>query len=143
MPRLLSLLQDREFFVREVACFALGQLSEHCQPDILHYHSTVLPAVYLALEDEKHTVQSTACYVLEMFLENLQRETLRPFLQPLLMRLMALLSSPHKVLHTSSILTWRSNTLSQYSVSLVTYPLNTPLNTPSQHIISSCRSLKN
>jgi hypothetical protein len=97
MPRLLSLLQDPEYYVREVSCFALGQFSEHCQPDILHYHSTVLPVVFAALDDERHTVQSTACYVLEMFLENLQRETLRPFLQPLLMRLMALLSVPRKV----------------------------------------------
>ena len=120
MPRLLSLLQDREFYVREVACFALGQLSEHCQPDILHYHSTVLPTVYIALEDEKHTVQSTACYVLEMFLENLQRETLRPFLQPLLMRLMTLLSSPHKVLPT--LLNTHFNP-SQYSLNPSQYSL--------------------
>ena len=77
----------------QVACFALGQFSEHCQPDILHYHSTVLPVVFHALDDARETVQSTACYVLEMFLENLSRETLRPFLQPLLTRLMTKLTT--------------------------------------------------
>jgi hypothetical protein len=76
-----------------VASFALGQFAEHCQPDILHYHSTVLPVVFHALEDVQETVQSTSCYVLEMFLENLSRETLRPFLQPLLTRLMTKLTT--------------------------------------------------
>jgi len=77
----------------QVASFALGQFAEHCQPDILHYHSTVLPVVFHALEDVQETVQSTSCYVLEMFLENLSRETLRPFLQPLLTRLMTKLTT--------------------------------------------------
>lgn len=27
-----------------------GQLSEYCQPEILHYHQTVLPIVFGALE---------------------------------------------------------------------------------------------
>jgi hypothetical protein len=68
-----------------------GQLSEHCQPEILHYHQIILPALLAALDDPRHTVQTTSCYVLEMFCENLQRETLRPFLQPLLNKLGGLL----------------------------------------------------
>ena len=28
----------------------VGQLSEYCQPEILHYHQTVLPVVFGALE---------------------------------------------------------------------------------------------
>jgi hypothetical protein len=74
-----------------------GQFSEHCQPDILHYHQTVLPAVFQALDDSRYTVQTTSCYVLEMFCENLQPATLRPFLTPLLTRLAALLQSPQKL----------------------------------------------
>ena len=69
-----------------------GQFAEHCQPEILHYHGSVLPVVFQALEDAKHTVQGTSCYVLEMFCENLQPATLRPVLHPLLTRLAALLA---------------------------------------------------
>jgi importin-4 len=101
LPRLLESIQDPEYFVRECACFALGQLSEYCQPEILHYHQKVLPIVFGALEDPKHTVQTTTCYVLEMFCENLRPETLRPFLNPLLTRLATLLQSPQK--HTQEM----------------------------------------
>jgi HEAT-like repeat len=97
VPRLLALLQDSEHYVRECACFALGQFAEHCQPDILHYHESVLPVVFQALDDPKHTVQTTACFVAEMFVENLQKNTLRPFLHNLLLKLTSLLNSPKKV----------------------------------------------
>src|SRR5688572_12924297 len=39
LPRILSAAVDPEPLVRECACFCLGQLSEHCQPDILDYHA--------------------------------------------------------------------------------------------------------
>ena len=32
----------------------LGQLSEYCQPEILHYHQTVLPIIFQALEVRTH-----------------------------------------------------------------------------------------
>lgn len=96
LPRLLALVQDPEYYVRECACFALGQFSEHCQPDILHYNQTVLPVIFSALDDPRPTVQGTSCYVLEYFCESLQPETLRPYLNPLMNRLAALLQSPQK-----------------------------------------------
>ena len=96
LPRLLSSVQDPEFFVREAACFALGQFSEHCQPEILYFHQSILPVIFSALEDSRPTVQGTSCYVLEMFCENLQPDTLRPFLAPLMMKLSQLLQSQQK-----------------------------------------------
>jgi HEAT repeat len=39
VPRILTAAVDSEPLVRECACFCLGQLSEHCQPDILDYHA--------------------------------------------------------------------------------------------------------
>lgn len=96
LPRLLSAVQDPEYFVRESACFALGQFSEHCQPEILYYHQSVLPVVFVALEDSRPTVQGTSCYVLEMFCENLQPDTLRPFLPALVGKFSQLLLSPQK-----------------------------------------------
>ncbi|MGB4191691.1 MAG: hypothetical protein WBJ81_04000, partial [Rickettsiales bacterium] len=96
LPSLLRLVQDPEFYVRECACFALGQFSEHCQPDILHYNETVLPVIFQALDDPRPTVQGTSCYVLEYFCESLQPATLRPYLNPLMTRLAALLQSAQK-----------------------------------------------
>lgn len=96
LPRLLSLVQDPEFFVRECACFALGQFSEYCQPDILYHSSTILPAIFSALDDPLQSVQSTSCYVLEVFCENLQPQTLKPYLMPLMTKLAVLLQSSQK-----------------------------------------------
>ncbi|RYG70426.1 hypothetical protein EON64_00195 [archaeon] len=38
---LLTSLRDSLGFVRECACFALGQFAEHCTPDIYYYHAQV------------------------------------------------------------------------------------------------------
>src|SRR3546814_20457881 len=51
--------------------FCLGQLSEHCQPEILSYHEIMLPAAGQLIMDDRSTVQASACYVLEQFIENL------------------------------------------------------------------------
>lgn len=96
LPRLLQSVGDPEYYVRESACFALGQFSEYCQPEILYFHATILPVVFTALEDTRPTVQGTSCYVLEMFCENLQPDTLRPFLSALVGKLSQLLVSPQK-----------------------------------------------
>ena len=103
LPRLLASIQDPEYYVRECACFALGeqsymrpskliqfyvrtltflphvfqhiyfsyfcflfalgQLSEYCQPEILHYHQSVLPIVFQALEVRPDRI-IMKCYVL-------------------------------------------------------------------------------
>jgi hypothetical protein len=94
IPTLLDAVRSPEVFIRETACFAMGQFSEHCQPEILMFHSTVLPTIFMALDDPTTNVQGTSCYVLEMFCENLQPETLRPFLGPLMQKLVGLLQSP-------------------------------------------------
>lgn len=76
--------------------FLIGQFSEYCQPDILHYNEMVLPVIFKALDDPRPTVQGTSCYVLEYFCEGLQPETLRPYLNPLMHRLAALLQSQQR-----------------------------------------------
>jgi HEAT repeat protein len=96
LPKLLSSVQDPEYYVRESACFALGQFSEHCQPEILYFHQQILPTVFTALEDPRPAVQGTSCYVLEMFCENLEPDTLRPVLGALVNKLSQLLQSPQK-----------------------------------------------
>lgn len=96
LPILLKSVQDPEYYVRECACFALGQFSEYCQPEILHFNQMVLPVIFQALDDPRPTVQGTSCYVLEYFCENLQPETLKPFLTPLMTKLVMLLQSEQK-----------------------------------------------
>ena len=46
LPKLCQSTSDPEYFVRECACFALGQFSEHCQPDILYHHQDILRVIY-------------------------------------------------------------------------------------------------
>jgi importin-4 len=88
---------DPEYYVRESACFALGQFSEHCQPEILYHHQAILPVIFQSLIDERPTVQGTSCYVLENFCENLQPHTLQPFLPQLMERLGQVLSNRNKI----------------------------------------------
>lgn len=52
--------------------------------------------IFQALDDPRPTVQGTSCYVLEYFCESLQPATLRPYLNPLMTRLAALLQSAQK-----------------------------------------------
>ena len=73
--------------VRECACFCLGQLSEHCQPDILNYATQILPIIFTLLDDGSVAVQATSCYVLEMFCERLEPSAVRPVLDPLIRKL--------------------------------------------------------
>ena len=44
------ILKTTLFIFSSFLLFMPGQLSEYCQPEILHYHQTVLPIVFQALE---------------------------------------------------------------------------------------------
>jgi importin-4 len=96
MPLVFGAAGDPDAQVRECACFALGQLSEHCRPEILGYSEQILPIVFLLLDDATVTVQATSCYVLEMFCERLEPEAVRPLLDPLVRKLAAMLEATNK-----------------------------------------------
>jgi len=96
MPHVLNAAGDSDAQVRECACFALGQLSEHCQPEILSYSSKVLPIVFALLDDTTVSVQATSCYVLEMFCERLEPDGIRPLLDPLVRKLAGMLETTDK-----------------------------------------------
>lgn len=93
VPPLLQSCQDVDVKVKECACFALGQFSEHCQPEILHFHQVVLPAIASNMDCQEQNVLITSCYVMEMFSENLQPESLRPHLNNILNKLVNLLNN--------------------------------------------------
>ncbi|KOC63425.1 Importin-4 [Habropoda laboriosa] len=87
--------------VRNAALFALGQFSEHLQPDISHYSSELLPVLFEYLgqicahiKQEKKEPPSVdrMFYALEMFCENLN-ESLLPYLPTLMERLFEILNA--------------------------------------------------
>ena len=96
LPWILAGLADNEVKVREVACFALGQFAEHCQPNILKYSEGILPALYPLLHDPNITVQVTSCYVLEQFCERLEPKNIRSSLDALVQKLVQLLSTSQR-----------------------------------------------
>jgi hypothetical protein len=93
VPPLVLRMADTDSLVREIACFAVGQLAEHCQPEILHFHAQMLPAICQAIQDGEPMVAGIGAYCCEMYVEQLSAITLRPFLQPLLLGLGELLQS--------------------------------------------------
>eukprot|EP00640_Fibrocapsa_japonica_P000545 CAMPEP_0113942732 /NCGR_PEP_ID=MMETSP1339-20121228/8362_1 /TAXON_ID=94617 /ORGANISM="Fibrocapsa japonica" /LENGTH=1186 /DNA_ID=CAMNT_0000947279 /DNA_START=128 /DNA_END=3688 /DNA_ORIENTATION=- /assembly_acc=CAM_ASM_000762 len=92
VPLVLRGVSDQNCpLVREAGCFCLGQLSEHCQPEIFQFHAQILPCVFVNLDDPTHTVQGMSCYVLEMFCENMEPDMLMPYLDPLMTKLVGML----------------------------------------------------
>ncbi|KAG7189765.1 hypothetical protein KM043_017429 [Ampulex compressa] len=94
-------ITDSTPVVRNAALFALGQFSEHLQPDISQYSSELLPVLFEYLgqvcshiRQEKREPPSVdrMFYALEMFCENLN-ESLLPYLPTLMDRLFEILTS--------------------------------------------------
>ncbi|KAL5021050.1 hypothetical protein ScPMuIL_000205 [Solemya velum] len=89
-------LSDPEHTVRNAALFALGQFSEHLQPDISKFASELLPLLFQYLgrateEAEKNPKGITkSYYALEMFCENLDKDIL-PFLPTLMEHLLTVI----------------------------------------------------
>ncbi|XP_076248556.1 importin-4 [Calliopsis andreniformis] len=87
--------------VRNAALFALGQFSEHLQPDISQYSSELLPVFFEYLSQicahiKQEKKEPPSCdrmfYALEMFCENLN-ESLLPYLPTLMERLFEILNT--------------------------------------------------
>lgn len=64
-------LQDPHAKVREQAAFALGQLAEHCQPEINDHAREALPLIFGVLQDQDEDVQEQAFYALVTFCDTL------------------------------------------------------------------------
>ncbi|XP_073527135.1 importin-4 [Phyllobates terribilis] len=92
-------ITDENCIVRNAALYALGQFSEHLQPDISGYSDTVLPLLleYLSRVDPCHTAHLTkAYYALENFVENLGYK-IEPYLPTLMERILRSLSNSDNV----------------------------------------------
>lgn len=93
--------------VRNAALFALGQFSEHLQPDISRYADELLPILFQFLSQictqirqEKKDLPSAdrMFYALEIFAENLN-EGLLPYLPTLMTILFEILGDPNSPVH--------------------------------------------
>lgn len=94
-------IKDSALMVRNAALYALGQFSEHLQPDISRYSSELLPVLFDYLNQvcsyikqtkkEPHSL-SRMFYALEMFCQNLD-DSILPYLPTLMERLFEILSA--------------------------------------------------
>ncbi|XP_063239917.1 importin-4-like [Bacillus rossius redtenbacheri] len=98
-------IRDPTGVVRNAALFALGQFSEHLQPDISQFASELLPVLFDYLDQLCSQLQKSGkepagadrmFYALEMFCENLGDELL-PYLPTLMERLFTALSPGNSV----------------------------------------------
>ncbi|KAL6263562.1 hypothetical protein P5V15_006351 [Pogonomyrmex californicus] len=99
-------ITDSSSIVRNAALYALGQYSEHLQPEISQYSSELLPVLfeylgqvcsYIKQEKKEPHAVGRMFYALEMFCENLHGRIL-PYLPKLMERLFDILNadtSPH------------------------------------------------
>ncbi|XP_052817169.1 importin-4-like [Mya arenaria] len=91
-------LGDPEQMVRNGALFAMGQFSEHLQPDISKYASEVLPLLFQYLlqvsqdADKNQRGLTRSYYALEMFCQNLGKD-IEPYLPKLMEHLMTVLKT--------------------------------------------------
>ncbi|CAL1596751.1 unnamed protein product [Knipowitschia caucasica] len=88
-------LSDNNQVVRSAALFALGQFSEHLQPDISKYCAELMPLLlqYLSCLNETKTVHVTkAFYALENFMENLGSD-IEPYLSHLMETMLTTLNT--------------------------------------------------
>uniref|UniRef100_A0A8C2IV09 Importin N-terminal domain-containing protein n=1 Tax=Cyprinus carpio TaxID=7962 RepID=A0A8C2IV09_CYPCA len=88
-------LSDNNQVVRSAALFALGQFSEHLQPDVSKFHAELMPLLhgYLsAVNQTKIGHMTKAFYALENFLENLGPE-IEPYLPTLMETMLSALNN--------------------------------------------------
>ncbi|KAJ8272903.1 hypothetical protein GJAV_G00094810 [Gymnothorax javanicus] len=88
-------LSDSNQVVRSAGLFALGQFSEHLQPEVSKFSSELMPLLlgYLSGLNQNKTGHVTkAFYALENFLENLDEE-IQPYLPTLMESMLAALTT--------------------------------------------------
>ncbi|KAF6722930.1 Importin-4 [Oryzias melastigma] len=92
-------LSDSSQVVRSAALFALGQFSEHLQPEVSKYCSELMPLLlgYLSsLNEEKVGHVTRAFYALENFMENLGAD-IEPYLPTLMETMLSTLNNTNKL----------------------------------------------
>lgn len=85
-------LADTHARVRWAAVNTIGQLCTDFGPELQEaYHAELLPALCRAMDDASFRVQGHAASAIINFCEHAERETLEPYLEPLLTKLLMLL----------------------------------------------------
>lgn len=81
---------DKEVYM--TACIVVNAFAENLVPDIIAYHAQVVPVLFTALQSPDPVVQRKGLLTLEVFVANL-RDEIRPYLRPLMERLLTLCAS--------------------------------------------------
>ncbi|XP_066539895.1 importin-4 isoform X2 [Hoplias malabaricus] len=92
-------LSDSNKVVRSAGLFALGQFSEHLQPEVSKYHTELMPLLlgYMSsLNEAKIGHVTKAFYALENFLENLD-EDIESYLPTLMETMLSVLNSANNL----------------------------------------------
>lgn len=62
-------------------------------PDIMDHYEAVMPAALDLLMDPSPKVRKTGCYAIDQFVEQLEDDRVVPYMEPLMSRLLTILSS--------------------------------------------------
>ncbi|KAG0492708.1 hypothetical protein HPP92_006106 [Vanilla planifolia] len=102
---ILNSFQDPNSRVRWAAINAIGQLSTDLGPDLqIHYHQQVLPALALAMDDfQNPRVQAHAASAVLNFTENCTPETLIPYLDGIVSKLLVLLQNGKQMVQEGAL----------------------------------------
>jgi hypothetical protein len=99
LPAVINLFRDGDNGVRHCACFCVGQWIEHMEDVLTLHHAAIIPEAFMLLDtvSPPHApvpdVQRGALYVLECFSERLPADTLAPYLDQLMGKIVGLLQT--------------------------------------------------
>eukprot|EP01121_Diplochlamys_sp_Union-15-3_P014430 TRINITY_DN4596_c0_g1_i1.p1 TRINITY_DN4596_c0_g1~~TRINITY_DN4596_c0_g1_i1.p1 ORF type:complete len:1095 (-),score=205.07 TRINITY_DN4596_c0_g1_i1:21-3005(-) len=102
LPYLTKGMVDPHPLVREISIVAIGQFSEHLQPEILHYSEQILPLVLPYFSDRNPKMLERACYTLVSLVQALDKKIV-PFLDLLMNGAVGILKNGKKNLQTMAI----------------------------------------
>ncbi|OIT39666.1 importin subunit beta-1 [Nicotiana attenuata] len=108
----LNCLQDPHLRVRLAACEAIARLSKFFCPNFQEqYHNQVVPALTAAVDDKHQRVQACAAGALSAFCGPVKPETLLPYLDGIVNKLLVLLQNGEQMVQEEAL--WTLSRLAQ------------------------------
>lgn len=98
VPAICNSLNDSSIIVRISACLALTQFAEHLQPEILSYHTYIIPRVLSTLDQSNQNIQvcQKSITVLEVMLESMEDDIIQ-YIEPVMTRLIYILNNNNSI----------------------------------------------
>ncbi|KAL9646889.1 hypothetical protein ABK040_013749 [Willaertia magna] len=96
---------DNSRIVRGCAILAISSLAEYCQPEILDFGGDLLPFIIHCLDDKLFEIREKSAYTLDIFTQHMDPATLNNYLQPIMTKIMSLLTNGDRKTQEVSIAT--------------------------------------